>query len=303
MPLFFFLFFTGIFATMTGVAIFVALRTRRRARLMAATPTSNIGFATDGYVEFEGQTQAVNGLTLQAPLTGAACVWYHARLEQWRRGSDNKSASWRQVWDATSEEPFLMRDGTGTCIVFPFGAEVTFTDQSVWFGATKIPADKNPARTGPGQSAEGMATLGGLSGQEFRYTEQRVYAGDPLFALGDFATTPWDTSEESDEDEDMADAEAEAALDSADGTDDEADDDEWDDDFPADSSRFDEICRHAMSLTSRQVRRSATQPYLLSTTPQGKLQQVHDSGWKGALFVSLVPTTIVGLLIWLRFGA
>jgi hypothetical protein len=38
-----------------AIALIVAgLRARQRAALIEATPTSNIGMATDGYCEFEG---------------------------------------------------------------------------------------------------------------------------------------------------------------------------------------------------------------------------------------------------------
>lgn len=159
---------------MTALAVWVALRTRTRAALMAATPTANVGFATDGYVEFEGQALAVNGLTLAAPLTGAPCVWYHAKLEQWTRSPGRDAHDWKVIHDVTSGEPFLLRDDTGLCLVFPDGAEVTCTDRSVWFGATPVPDDKQPERMGPGQSPEGNVRVYGTPGKEFRYTEERV---------------------------------------------------------------------------------------------------------------------------------
>lgn len=302
-PLLGFLLILGVFVGMTAVAVFVALRTRTRAKLMAATPTSNIGFATDGYTELEGVAQPVNGLTLTAPLTGTACLWYHARLERWRRASGSKKHSWSTVWDATSAEPFLMRDSTGACIVFPYGAEVTFTDHSVWFGTTKMPAEKNPVRKGPGESGEGTLKVYGITGNEYRYTEQRIYPGDPLYALGEFSTATWVADEDSEADEDD-----ELGEDDTDDADDvqDADDsvgDEVDASDPEVIDRYDEITEQATALTSRRLQRLGTRPYLLSTTPQAKLQQVHDTGWKGALFVGIVPAAISVLLIWLRFGS
>lgn len=53
-------------------------------------------------------------------------------------------SNWETIRDVTSSDPFLLKDGTGACIVFPADAEVTFTDRSVWFGPRPIPEDKNP---------------------------------------------------------------------------------------------------------------------------------------------------------------
>lgn len=288
LPVIVFLFIVGIFAAMAGMCVFAAVRSRARAGLIASMPTSNIGFATDGYVELEGVAQPVNGATLTAPLTGTACLWYKAKLERWTRSSDDGDKSWRFVRQATSDSPFLLRDGSGTCIVFPLGAEVTFTDKSVWFGPTATPDDKNPPRTGPGESAEGNVHIYGTSAKEYRYTEERIYAGDPLYALGQFHTVGWDQSAEDDQD---------SEEDAGGGEPSGADADAWDH-----LSRFDELTRQAMAITARHVDKPVGKPYLLSTTPQAKLLEVHSQGWKGALFVGIVPAAIALFVLYLRFA-
>ena len=54
MGLFPFLFINAFLLAMAGVIIVAAVQGRRRAALVKATPTTNIGMATDGYREFEG---------------------------------------------------------------------------------------------------------------------------------------------------------------------------------------------------------------------------------------------------------
>jgi hypothetical protein len=56
---------------MTALAIFVGLRTRSRARLLAATPNCHVATARDGRHAFEGHAEALEGAPLLAPLTGA----------------------------------------------------------------------------------------------------------------------------------------------------------------------------------------------------------------------------------------
>ena len=48
------LFINGFLLAMAAVAIVAGLQARRRAALIKATPTANIGMAEDGYREFEG---------------------------------------------------------------------------------------------------------------------------------------------------------------------------------------------------------------------------------------------------------
>jgi hypothetical protein len=286
LPVIVFLFIFGIFAAMAGMCVFAAVRSRARAGLIAATPTSHVGFATDGYVEIEGVAHPINGLTLKAPLTGTACLWYNARLERWSSSSSESEHAWRVVRQSTSDSPFLLRDSSGTCIVFPLGAEVTFTDKSVWFGATPVPVDKNPSRKGPGESPEGNVRVYGTADKEYRYTEERIYPGDPLYALGQFYTAGWDEEEENVEEEEEEDAPTDAEN-----------TDEWDD-----IDRFDELTRQASKITSRHLSKPPDKPYLLSTTPQAKLLEVHSQGWKGALFVGVVPAAIALLVLYLRFA-
>jgi hypothetical protein len=289
LPLTPFVVIVGVFAGMAALLVFAALRSRKIAAAIKATPTSNVNFATDGYVEFEGTAQPVDGTALTAPLTGAACLWYHAKIEEWRSNRDSTNRSdWHTVRVGTSSEPFVLRDSSGECVVFPDGADTMCTDRSVWFGATPLPADKNPPRKGPGDSAESTVKVYGAADKKYRYTEERIYGGDPLYALGQFSTAAPAGDEDNDEDD-----EVDPAKPAGDGL-----GPEWDS-----QSRFADFRRRALAKTTRRLRQPKGKPYVLSTTPQAKLLEVHSKGSKGALFVAAVPLAIAIGLLWLRFGS
>ena len=297
MPVFLVMF--AIFAAMTGICVYAAFRSRKLAALISATPTSNVNFATDGYVEFEGVAQPIKGKTLTAPLSGAACLWYHARLDEWKKG--HKDYSWHVVQDTISSAPFLLQDNSGPCVVIPYGAEVTYTDHSVWFGPGPVPDDRNPPRVAFGTSAVSSAIVYGMPDKKYRYTEERIYAGDPLYALGRFATLRDDIDPADDDDE------AAAGTEEADVNGKEPEDPRaaavaavgaWDDD-----AQFDALIQEAWTITHRHLSHAADRPYLLSTTPQAKLLEVHGKGWKASLFVAIVPAAIALALVWFRFFA
>jgi len=313
----------GLALFMTAVPVYAGFHTRSRMRRVAAMPTSQVALATGGYREFEGTLETIGGQSLSAPLTGAACAWYHAKLEVFRRETKTSLGGWRTLRDTTSIHPFLLRDGTGVAVVLPDGAEVTPTDRSVWFGSQPVPEDRNPPRFKPTESPEGMVRVHGGLGRRYRYTEERMYAGDPLYALGEFITAPWDEDEAEDADDELDAASAGDAADDRDVGDEE--DEEEDDEAggePFDESaagkvggaaaswgpgwdgdeRYDELRARAAALTSRRLQRGASGPFLISTTPQRKMLELQGLAWKGALLVALVPAGLATLLLWLRYA-
>lgn len=312
----------GFALLMTAVPVYASLHTRSRMRRVAATPISQVALATDGYRGLQGTLEAIDGRPLAAPLTGAACAWYHAKVEMFRRETRNSPGGWSVLREATSTHPFLLRDGTGVAVVLPDAAEVTPTDRSVWYGATPMPEDRNPPRFKPTESPEGMVRVYGGTGRRYRYTEERMYAGDPLYALGDFTTKPWDEAAEDEEDDDELDEAAanDAAADVRDRRGDEENEENeeeeveqgaphaaesraavwgpgWDGD-----ERYEELRTRAAALTSRCLARGASGPFLLSTTPRQKMLELQALGWKAALVVALVPLGLAALLLWLRYA-
>lgn len=164
----------------TGLALFSGLGARRalrRARAIENTPTSKIRSAAQGYVELIGTGHPAGDAPVITPLTGSPCCWYHCKVERYVRSG--KHSHWKTVREVVSETPLILRDGTGECLIDPRGAEVHPRIRQVWYGNSVMPS--SPRRSGTG--------FNWLTGSgRYRYTEERLDSGDPLYALGEFVT-------------------------------------------------------------------------------------------------------------------
>jgi E3 Ubiquitin ligase len=142
----------------------------RRARIIEDTPNSTIRSAAQGYVELSGVGDMMEGEAIIAPLTTTPCTWYRYKVEKM---NDKHS---RVVASGTSEALFALIGETGRCVIDPDGAIVTCKTKKVWYESTY------PSRQG-GQKSSGF--LGGV-GRRYRYTEERMHAGEALYAIGMF---------------------------------------------------------------------------------------------------------------------
>jgi hypothetical protein len=157
-----------------------ALRWLHVARMIEDTPTSRIRSAAQGYVELAGRCGALDGSRNLAPLTQRPCVWWRYRVQR-RTGSASRGSrrtTWQTVSAGRSEQPFLLDDGTGQCIVQPAGAEVLTGESTTWYGDTPWPTQ-----------LPGRGLTGTLSGErEYRYFEERIYEHEQVCVLGGFRT-------------------------------------------------------------------------------------------------------------------
>lgn len=278
---------------MAGIAVFAGLHARRRAAIVAAMPTSPIGTAGDGYRELSGTVEPIDRQTLTAPLTGTAVCWFHAKLEEYvRRGKDISDGTWTTVREATSSTPFFVRDGTGVATVLPYGAEVTPTDKSVWYGGSPTPSDRNPPKLKPTESPNVGLVVAGGSNRRYRYTEERIYAGDPLLVHGQFSSgrlsgdAAPDAADEDDEEEAAVVDEPARARDA------------WDAD-----DREDELVERARRVTTATIGRgTGTSPFMMTTTSEQEHLRLTSTGSSAAIGIALVPLALALLLLWVRFG-
>ena len=155
-----------------------AFRWLHIARMVEDTPTSRIRSAAQGYVELSGRCRAMEGTRNLAPLTQRPCVWWHFRVQQKvESGTSGKHRrSWRTVNSGRSEQPFLLDDGTGSCIVQPTGAEILTGESTTWYGSTPWPTQ-----------AAGAGLLH-TQGHRYRYFEERIYEHEQAYVLGQFRT-------------------------------------------------------------------------------------------------------------------
>lgn len=166
---------------MLGVAVlgggWLAFRFMHIARMLEDTPTSRVRSAAQGYVELVGRSKALAGATNLAPLTQRPCVWWRFRIQR-RTGSSsrgNRRAKWQTVQSGRSEQPFVLDDGTGECIIQPAGAEVLTAETTTWYGDTPWPT------LAPGKRSP-------FGEPEYRYYEERIYEHEQVHVLGHFRT-------------------------------------------------------------------------------------------------------------------
>lgn len=308
---------------MAGICVFAGLRARRQAQLVTSTRSVPIGMADDGYRQFEGTAEAVGGQTVQAPLTGSACVWFEAKVEEYisRRRSSSERSDWQVVRSLTSSTPLLVRDGTGACVVRVVGAEVTPRDKSRWTGATLEPADRNPPRLGMHESWPMVEVAGGSA--RFRYTETRIYPGDPLTVVGQFASHKFDASNDGDDLDELPpdpsiapgwkaadeDRDDEDVLSDGDTADDGEDAEAGAGDTPgrtwaaADSARQDALDALALTVTKAEIMAGGRgKPLILAATSAATHAHMSEMGAQAAFMVALVPLGIAALVLLARFG-
>jgi hypothetical protein len=141
------------------------LTQHRRYRLTADIPTSTIAGAVQGYVELKGAAAAHPSIPTFSPMRGLPCVWFEFIVEE-KRGE-----KWEVVTRQTCDTTFLLRDGTGECIVDPDHAQIASQHKEI-----KVVGDQ-------------------------RMSERLLLAGDNLYALGQFKTlnpveTPLDSHQD-----------------------------------------------------------------------------------------------------------
>lgn len=136
------------------ISILGWLANERRRRAIANTPTARIGSAPQGYVELAGHARLA-GDPLFSPASALPCVWYRCLTE--RAHQDNRG-SYEYVSMEESEHFILLADGSGEVLIDPEHALIEVAEQSV------------------------------LTRGDYRYTEWLIRPGQPLFALGEFAS-------------------------------------------------------------------------------------------------------------------
>lgn len=174
-----FWFIAALVTALAAGALFFGVRALHRARVIADIPTSRIRSAARGYVELAGEAALLPGEPIVASLTGTVCAWFHCRVEERVTTRDSRGHTqthWRTIREERSDALFLLRDGTGECVIDPDGAHVVPSLSQVWFGGNAFwhgaPAKRRLFNSG-----------------RYRFTENRIEVGSPLFAIGEFRTT------------------------------------------------------------------------------------------------------------------
>lgn len=168
---------TGVLALLSLIGAVMAWLKLLKGRQIQDTPTSKIRSAAQGYVELEGIARMLPGDPVVSPLSGQQCCWWKYAVEEKRTTYSNgrRSTRWATIESACSDDLFQLVDETGDCVVDPDGASIIPNQRVRWYGSSRRPPrkpDKSP--------------FFGLG--SYRYTEQTISIGSPLYALGWFRT-------------------------------------------------------------------------------------------------------------------
>ena len=161
----------AICALISLVSAVSSISRLKTARVIEDTPTSKIRSAHQGYVELVGFAKAGPEQLLLSGLSQTPCLWYRYKIERYE--SSGKNSSWRSIESKTSEQAFIINDGSGDCYVMPNRAEVSTVRKRSWQGNSRHPSKTSGIR---------------LFGQRYRYTEELLCADDLLYVIGLFET-------------------------------------------------------------------------------------------------------------------
>lgn len=137
---------------MSAAAFLMWLESYRVKSQILNVPTSRVSSAVQGYVELHGKVEYVPGCTLKGALTNAPCVWYAYIIIE---GSGKRA---RTVERGDFGTPFLLRDGTGDCLVDPNAAHMLGDRHDKW-----VKGDRT-------------------------YAEWSIRVGDPIYVIGRFSS-------------------------------------------------------------------------------------------------------------------
>ncbi|HEU0283434.1 MAG TPA: hypothetical protein VFQ99_06585 [Gallionella sp.] len=148
------------FSAIAMVSVFAWLSALSRLRAIRDTPTSKIASAAQGYVELVGRGQPFGEPPLLSKLSLLPCLWYRYKIE--RRDSEKK---WKTEESGESSDSFMLRDGSGECVIDPEQAEISTRHCDQWMK------------------------------DDYRYTEWKLIKEDSIYVIGEFRTQGGSTLE------------------------------------------------------------------------------------------------------------
>lgn len=143
----------GVLSVMALFSFFAWMSALHRLRAIRGTPTSRVASAAQGYIELVGRGMTIANAPLISKLRMLPCLWYRYKVE--KRSDKNQ---WKTIDSGESYAPFLLRDGSGDCIVAPKNAEIITKHRDQW--------------------VEG----------DLRHTEWKLIQNDSIYVIGEFRT-------------------------------------------------------------------------------------------------------------------
>lgn len=173
-----FFWWSAVPSALAAAAFIATFAFVRRSRLMEDMPASPLRSVAQGYVEVEGTARVMPGPPIVCPLSATRSVWWRYRVEERKAEAGEGRKGWVTLDKGASDDCFLLDDGTGACVVDPAGADVVPTLTRRWYGNTPRPDVGYEHGRGAWRSLWCA----------YRYTEELILPGDPVYALGAYRT-------------------------------------------------------------------------------------------------------------------
>ncbi|MBK9178632.1 MAG: LemA family protein [Acidimicrobiales bacterium] len=151
----------------------------RRRWAIIDTPTSKAAAAFLGRCEVTGVVQPVGPVV--SPLTGAACALW--RFEVQERIVTRNGHSWETRHQATSIVPFWITDDSGSVLVQPGGADVTWSQSSIEENPEVVLAALHQVAGAPVPAEGPDGPIASWPGT-WRVSEHWIGQGEQVFAIG-----------------------------------------------------------------------------------------------------------------------
>lgn len=160
-----------------GIAFWYWSDTATIRRALRKARHASIAEAPEGaVVRIDGVI--ADGETLIAPLTGRACVFYLATIEEYV--SSGRSGSWRERARELRGVPFTVDDGTGRALVDPAGARVDIDiDSTTRSGTLDDPTEAEAAFL----RRHGQQGAGWIFNKRLRYREGVFQVGERIAVM------------------------------------------------------------------------------------------------------------------------
>jgi hypothetical protein len=179
------MFFYLVLGVLGGVGLFIyGFMLNRKKRLIESIPTSAIRSLAVGLTEVTGSVRP-DGSVLSAPLSGKPCVFFSYKVEE--KHGTGEDSRWETIAHGTSDQPFFVRDTTGTVLVVPLDAEPIVDNTRTY--------ENDGLRSLPPEAITGLNRLGiptaGWSGQKtLRCHESFIPPEATVYVLGTAQVNP-----------------------------------------------------------------------------------------------------------------
>lgn len=187
MPDFFTLFLlgAGVLVTLVVLGMFFSHDARVKRALRKAPLHTTTSFPDGAVATVQGTVCQLAERPLIAPLTGRACAYYEAIVEEYR--SSGRSGSWYTIISEKQGHDFLIDDGQGTARVSMHGASVALVKDAhfrsgMFQDATPV-LEQFLAR-------HGRSSQGWVFNKKLRYREGVIEPGELVAVCGKGSREP-----------------------------------------------------------------------------------------------------------------